>query len=504
MKNHRFNPFRTGLAAATLTFTLLAAGPAVAANIWDGGGFVDDWNAPNNWDDDVAPVANATLTFAGNTRNETNNNTLVNRQYNGFLFTNDGSAGNTNAFTLSGNAITLGGNITTTKNTAGATITDIIDLDMILNGNRTITTNHQNSSVQHNLIISGDISETATPRNLTKAGSGQLTLTGSNSFSGTLGIFGTLNANSIANVGTNSALGTGNTIRIGVSGGTGTLNMTAGAASTNRQIQIGSGSANTNTGGARINNNTTNGAGTLVFTNTANAEFNVLNGTAITGRTLTLGGANTDANEIQGIIADNNTVGGGTIGVTKEGAGRWILSNADNSYTGTTSVNGGTLIVNGNISTSSLTTVNTGGTLGGSGTVGSTSVIGGTFAPGNSIDSFNIIGDLTLGPDSFSNFEISAADNISDLAIVSAQLNFGGTLNVSNIAGVLAVGNTFNLFDFASKSGTFSSVNLPTLSSGLEWNQDNLYTTGVISVIPEPGAALLGGLGLLALLRRRR
>jgi fibronectin-binding autotransporter adhesin len=190
-------------------------------------------------------------------------------------------------------------------------------------------------------------------------------------------------------------------------------------------------------------------------------------------------------------------------GLRKVGAGTLILDQTS-SYTGATMINGGTLLINGNISTSSLTTVNTGGTLGGSGTVGSTSVVGGTFAPGNSIDDINIIGNLTLGADSFSNFEISAEGNVSDLATISAQLNFGGTLNVSNIAGVLVVGQTFNLFDFASKSGSFSSINLPTLNSGLEWNQDNLYTTGEISVVPEPGAALLGGLGMLALLRRRR
>lgn len=230
--------------------------------------------------------------------------------------------------------------------------------------------------------------------------------------------------------------------------------------------------------------------------------------TAGTAYTLTIRGNSGTVSDFSGSVVDSDTTTfatstAGIVGVTKEGNTTQIFSGT-NTYTGPTIINGGTLVVNGNISTSTLTTVNAGGTLAGSGTVGSTSVIDGTFAPGNSIDDINITGDLTLGPDSFSNFEISAADNISDLAIVSAQLNFGGTLNVSNIAGVLAAGNTFNLFDFASKSGTFSSVNLPTLSSGLDWNQDNLYTTGEISVIPEPGAALLGGLGLLALLRRRR
>ncbi len=344
MKNHRFNPFRTGLAAATLTFTLLAAGPAVAATVtWDGGASTGAWATGDNWTgipDNTAPVAGDKIVFAGDVETATTNDLAAETAIAGIDFTNDGTVG-MSAFTLSGNAITLGGNITTTRNTAGTTITNIIDLDMILNGNRTITTNHLSSAVQHNLTINGIISETGTARNLTKAGSGQLTLTGSNSFSGTLGIFGTLNANSIANVGTNSALGTGNTIRIGVSGGTGTLNMTAGAASTDRQIQIGNGADPAHSGGARINNNTTNGAGTLVFTN---GNFNVLNGTAITGRTLTLGGANTDANEIQGIIADNSA--SGTIGVTKEDAGTWVLSGA-NTYTGDTTVNAGMLAVDG-------------------------------------------------------------------------------------------------------------------------------------------------------------
>lgn len=74
------------------------------------------------------------------------------------------------------------------------------------------------------------------------------------------------------------------------------------------------------------------------------------------------------------------------------------------------------------------------------------------------------------------------------------------------MGGSLIVGDTFNLFDWGAASGTFSAVNLPSLDSGLEWDQSSLYSTGQIAVtsVPESGAALLGGFGLLTLLRRRR
>ena len=54
-------------------------------------------------------------------------------------------------------------------------------------------------------------------------------------------------------------------------------------------------------------------------------------------------------------------------------AGNYVLSNT-NGYLGATNVNSGKLVVNGNISTSSLTTVASGATLGGSGTVGALTV----------------------------------------------------------------------------------------------------------------------------------
>jgi fibronectin-binding autotransporter adhesin len=191
-------------------------------------------------------------------------------------------------------------------------------------------------------------------------------------------------------------------------------------------------------------------------------------------------------------------------GFSKIGAGTLVLSGT-NSYTGATTVSAGKLVINGNISTSSLTTVQNGGMLGGSGTVGAVTLLaGGTFAPGNSIDSIDISGDLTLGTGSFSLFEINTAGNISDLAIVSGLLTFGGTLNVSNVGATLVNGDTFDLFNWGSKSGTFSAVNLPGLDSGLSWDQTQLYTTGTLTVIPEPHATLLDMFGTLYLLRRRR
>ena len=83
-------------------------------------------------------------------------------------------------------------------------------------------------------------------------------------------------------------------------------------------------------------------------------------------------------------------------------------------------------------------------------------------------------------------------------------MTFGGTLNVNNVGGALVNGDTFDLFNWGSTSGTFSAVNLPGLDPGLTWDDTALYTTGTITVVPEPRAALLGGLGMLALLRRRR
>jgi len=75
--------------------------------------------------------------------------------------------------------------------------------------------------------------------------------------------------------------------------------------------------------------------------------------------------------------------GQGTTGIIKNGAGTLTLSGV-NTHTGPTTVNGGTLLIDGNNGSSAMT-VNSGGTLGGTGTIGGLLTVqpGGIISPGD-------------------------------------------------------------------------------------------------------------------------
>ncbi|MCX6927280.1 MAG: hypothetical protein NT154_29360, partial [Verrucomicrobia bacterium] len=66
----------------------------------------------------------------------------------------------------------------------------------------------------------------------------------------------------------------------------------------------------------------------------------------------------------------------------------------------------------------------------------------------------------------------------------ATALSLGGTLNVTNIGGALAIGDSFTLFDNqggSGYSGAFASLNLPALGDGQAW-QDNTAVDGTIKV----------------------
>ena len=119
---------------------------------------------------------------------------------------------------------------------------------------------------------------------------------------------------------------------------------------------------------------------------------------------LTVGGNNLST-DVSGVISGSGSL-------IKTGTGTLTLSGT-NSYTGATTVNGGTLAVNGDISASSSVTVNSGGALGGTGTVGATTIASdGALAPGNSIGTLTVNGNLTFNVGGFYTVEVSpsAAD----------------------------------------------------------------------------------------------
>jgi hypothetical protein len=64
------------------------------------------------------------------------------------------------------------------------------------------------------------------------------------------------------------------------------------------------------------------------------------------------------------------------------------------------------------------------------------------------------------------------------------SLPLAGALQVTLSLGFApALGNSFDLFDLGGVSGAFSSLQLPLLASGLEWDTSQLYATGVLSVV---------------------
>lgn len=239
--------------------------------------------------------------------------------------------------------------------------------------------------------------------------------------------------------------------------------------------------------------------------------------------------------------SDTPTTFNGTLagsgGFTVSGTGTLTIASTNNTYTGETTVTGGTLNVAGDISSSSLTAVSGSGILAGTGTVGVLSLAnGGTLAPGASPGTLNA-GNTTWDVSGNYAWEINDADDSATPGTTWDFLNITGTLTFSATTDnpftvsllTLTVGNDSGpLFNFSSAQNY--SYTIATASGGIlgfnpgaitlnlsgfandlaggAWslaqsgNNLNLVFT---SAIPEPStyAMIVGLLALLLAARRR-
>ena len=210
--------------------------------------------------------------------------------------------------------------------------------------------------------------------------------------------------------------------------------------------------------------------------------------------------------------AGSMTVSGpitGVGGIIKNTTGTLTLKGV-NTYSGDTSISVGTLALNGSGSISAspnivvasgavfdVSTV-TGGsyslasgqTLKGNGTVNGALVVasGATVAPGASIGTLTFNNSPTLSGTTLMEIDKSAVPNADKLVVSGNPLAFGGTLTVNNIGVALTGGETFDLFDATSFSGTFPALNLPALGAGLNWWLGMLGVDGTINVNRAPSA----------------
>jgi autotransporter-associated beta strand protein len=414
--------------------------------------------------------------------------------------TGNGSIASSSGLTLAG----VGAQFDISAANGNVTIKDLSGVagSSIQLGSNFLTVGTANSTT-----FAGVLDDSSNPGGgLIKQGTGTLTLTASNTFSGGTTVnAGLINFNSAGNFGTGTITLNGGGLQwasgttTDISSRLAPLGAGGGIFDTNGN-NVTLGSAISGTGGL-----TKQGLGTLTLT--ANNLYS--GGTTVTGGlinfssasnfgsgliTLNGGGlqwASGSTADISSKLAPLGASGGtfdtngnnitfasgltGTGGLTKQGAGLLNLTGT-NTYTGPTSVTAGTLSVNGSVT--SNVSVGSAGTLGGNGTIFGNVTNAGMIAPGNSIGTLNINGNFTQAAGSIYQVEINAAGQGDRINVSGTATIQGGTVQVQAQPGNYISGTTYTILRAnAGVSGTYSGItsNFAFLNPALAYDANDVF-----------------------------
>lgn len=190
--------------------------------------------------------------------------------------------------------------------------------------------------------------------------------------------------------------------------------------------------------------------------------------------------------------SSNLRVNGGNFSGEITGSGNFVKNSGDttvlsgvSTFTGTTTVNDGVLVVNGSTAGSTLNVL--GGTLKGSGTVGPVNAIGGTIAPGNSPGILNVAGNITLSSAATFQQEIAgaAAGTQYDQLIATGAVNLNNAILSIVPTYTPSSGAVFTIMTGASVTGTFAGLPEGSLvtSSGLTFRVNYTATSVTLTYV---------------------
>lgn len=569
------------LAAAIAGAAGLAASASstlAAAYTWDGGASNNNWASGDNWNPNIvgAPATGSNLVFdSGNNGYTTLNNDIPTPGPGVYSYA-DGSIANAYlrflagapAYTINGNKVKINRAYNYNESSSNQLITLPFELANAVN--------FGNSNSSNSMELSGVISG-GTTATLMAVKTGTLILSGDSTFSGTIDAGGdTTKGRIIEFRGSNSSAGTTNakygTLALnsssngGLASGPIYLSSSADTTMGHRLIALGADRTLTNNLFTSVEaGQTIGGSYSITFTAGSlspsgnNLNYNLGNFITGAGKKLTLNNINightsstsaksltlrgTGTTVVNGTIANNNGYANNII-TGKTGAGTnnepsTVIFMSTNTYTGTTTVANGTLLVNGANTGTGAVSVANGAKLGGTGSIaGSVSLVSGaTLSPGASIQSL-ATGALTLAGGSNLEYELDSAALPgvgADLTVVSGNLDLTSglvKLNLSDLsAGTFGNGLTYTVVNYTGSltgtglfsvdngvtgladGGTFAfggntwTIDYNATSGGTNFSGDQLAGSFVnISTVPEPAsvAGLLMAGSLLALRRKNR